>query len=213
MTDTAVDVSEDQSIWHYRQFAQFVAILQKHELWFSRLDCLPDPFEGRSVGYQGDFRKLHDDHRRKGCVSCWTIDDEESELMWYAFAPGFGVAIRCTKAALKASFKLPGADMIEVNSVTYEPDWSQGTPDFAFVKRRGFEREQELRAFLPYKYEYDEGGRIIEPTYCGRAVPVDLSSLMAEVWVAPNSPDWFEGVVRRELKQYGCDGTPVKRRS
>ncbi len=134
--------------------------------------------------------------------------------MWYAFAPGFGAAIRSTKSKLKASFEPPAADKIKINSVTYEIDSSRGAPEcYAFVKRRGFKREQELRLFIPYEYEYDQGGGIKEPTYSGKAVPVDLNSLMNEVWVPPNSPDWFVGVVTVELEKYGFGGIPVKRRS
>lgn len=95
----------------------------------------------------------------------------------------------------------------------YEIDWSKGSPEsYAFIKRRGFRREQELRAFIPYEYEW-EGNKVIEPTYAGRSVPVQLRSLMAEVWLAPNSPDWFERVVRAELEKYGYGETPVRQRS
>src|ERR1035438_9631230 len=65
MTDNAVGVLEDQSIWHYRQFAEFVAILQNQTLWFSRLDRLRDPFEGRS-GREGRLFEKADAHMRKG---------------------------------------------------------------------------------------------------------------------------------------------------
>jgi hypothetical protein len=36
---------------------------------------------------------------------------------------------------------------------------------------------------------------------------------MAEVWVSPNSPDWFETAVSVELEKYGYDRTLVKTRS
>lgn len=139
-------------------------------------------------------------------VSCWTVADEESELMWYAYAPGFGVAIRSTKGRLKASFGPPDADKIEIDSVKYG---CHGP----FGKRKGFKQEQELRAFIRYEYEHDDRGTMIEPPYAGKPVSVELRTLMAEVWVSPNSPDWFERVVRVELEKYCYGGTPVKTRS
>ena len=212
MTDNAVAVSEGQFIWHYRQFAEFIAILQNQALWFSRLDRVRDPFEGRS-GRQSRFHETADEHTRKGCVSCWTIDDEESELMWHAYALGFGVAIRSTKGRLKASFRPTDADKIVIGSVEYGIDWSEGPPEsYAFVKRRGFKREQELRAFIPYEYEYDGRGSPVECTYAGKPVSVELRSLIAEVWVSPNSPYWFEEVVNVELKKYSYERIPVRRR-
>src|ERR1022692_824222 len=171
MTDNAVGVLEDQSIWHYRQFAEFVAILQNRSLWFSRLDCLRDPFEGCS-GRRSTFHEMADAYTRLGCVSCWSIGDQESELMWHAYAPGWGVAIRSTKAKLKSSIMPPVADKIVIGSVQYGIDWSQGPPDsYAFRKRQGFKQEQELRAFLPNDNQYDKpSGQPIEPTHSGKPV-------------------------------------------
>lgn len=219
MADYAAGVAEDQPIWHYRQFAEFVAILQSRSLWFTRLECLRDPFEGRS-GRKSRFHDGCDAHTRKGCVSCWTIDDEESELMWCAYAPGNGVAIRSTKGRMAASFVPPDAGRIMIESVEYGIDWSDGLPHiltinhgYAFHKRRAFKWEHELRAYLAYEYEYDAGGDLVEPAYTGKSVLVELKTLMAEVWVAPYAPDWFRAVVEKELETYGYGDIPVKRRS
>jgi len=221
VTDHAADIPEDKTIWHYRQFAEFSSILQNRALWFSRLDFLRDTFEGRSdQTYKSKFHDDADAHTRKGCASCWTIDDEESELMWHAYAAGYGVAIRSTKARLKASLLPPNAEKIMIEPVEYGTDWSDGLPRFytmnhgyAFRKQRAFKWEHELRAYLPYEYEYDRGGGVVEPTYAGKSVLVEHSTLMAEVWVAPYAPDWFTAVVKRELEKYGYAELPVNRRS
>jgi hypothetical protein len=56
MTDRAEGtLSDDAVIWHYTAFASFVSILQSSRLWFSRLDRLRDPFEGR---YEDDALAL-----------------------------------------------------------------------------------------------------------------------------------------------------------
>ena len=208
MRDTAAGVSEDQPIWHYREFADFVAILQNQGLWFSRLDRVRDPFEGLS-GRHGRFHRRADDHTRKGCVSCWTVDDEESELMWYAYAPRFGVAIRSTKGKLMTSLKPPEAGNIVIGAVQYGIDWSTPPESYAFVKQRGFKREQELRAFIPYEPEY-RSGNLIDCACAGKLVSVELRSLIAEVWLAPSSPQWFERVVTLEMEKYGYGAIPVR---
>ena len=225
MMDYADEIPEDQAIWHYRQFAEFASILQKSALWFSRLDRLRDPLEGRSDQiYKSKFHDDGDAHTRKGCVSCWTIDDEESELMWCAYAPGYGVAIRSTKRRLKSSFLPPNAEKILIGSVEYGTDWKNGPPRFlsinlgfdfpgyAFRKERVFKGERELRALLPYKYEDGPGGEVVERTYAGKSVCVELSTLMAEVCVAPYAEDWFKAVVEKELEKFGCAKVPVRRR-
>jgi hypothetical protein len=215
MTDRAEGaISDDAVIWHYTAFASFVSILQSGSLWFTRLDRLRDPFEGRSEHpYKSEFQLRAEDHTRKGCVNCWTIDAEESELMWYAFAPTFGVAIQSTKAGLKSCFRAPERDEIEIGVVEYGTDWSSGGPEsYAFLKRRHFKREQELRAYIPYKYEYDKSAKIVNPDPEGRAASVDLRTLFGQAWVAPSSPNWFQSVVKRELASYGYPDIPVQRR-
>ena len=138
--NSAIPVSDNATIWHYTAFASWVSILQKKKLWFTRLDNLRDPLEGRSEHpYKSDLHRRAEDHTRKGCVNCWTLDEEESDLMWYAFAPTFGVAIRSTKGKLKASFKTPDADKIKINVVQYGTDWTSDEPEsYAFLKRRHF---------------------------------------------------------------------------
>ena len=101
-----ITVSDDAVIWHYTAFASWVSILQKQKLWFTRLDKLRDPHEGRSEHpYKGHLRSRAEDHTRKGCVNCWTVDKEESDLMWLAYAPNFGVAIQSTKGKWRACFR------------------------------------------------------------------------------------------------------------
>jgi hypothetical protein len=210
MKDTAAAVAEDQCIWHYRQFAEFVAILQKEKLWFSRLDRLRDPLEGLS-GRQTKFHEKADAATRKGCVSCWSMDDEESELMWHAYAPGNGVAIRSKTRKLKASLKPSGADKLMFGAVEYDYNWSRLPESFAFIKGRAFKWEQEFRAFLPYEPKC-RNGSLVDCTYTGTLIAVDLHSLIEEVWLAPYSSNWFNQVVSKEMEKWGYAGIPVKTR-
>ena len=216
--DCAHPVSEDQSIWHYRQFAEFVSILQKGKLWFSRLDHLRDPFEGRSaLARKSEFFAKAEAHTRSGCVSCWTIGECESELMWYAYAPNWGVGIRSTKGKLKAALGQANVSKIVINRVTYEDvpvkrstlseeERLRAYPE-VFRKARHFQGEEELRAFIPPEELCAFGAG-----YRGKLVEVDLRVLLSEVWVAPTAPEWFEAVVRTELEKYGYQTVPVKSR-
>jgi hypothetical protein len=215
MTDYSEVVQDAAIIWHYMALAKFVSILQNGALWFVRLDCLrDDPFEGR-CGHGGRFWEKVDAHTRKGCVNCWAFDPEESDLMWHAYAPGFGVAIQSTKRMLKASLAPSSPDRIFIGQVQYGTDRSKIPPDSpyiaAFGKPGAFKWEQELRVLIPYESEHYPPG--IEPPCPGKLVPVQLSSLVAEVWIAPNSEKWFKQVVEFELRKYGLDNIHVKERS
>jgi hypothetical protein len=215
MTDrSASAVPDDAVIWHYTAFASWVSVLQKEKLWFTRLDKLRDPLEGRSEHpYKSDLRLKAEDHTRRGYVNCWTIDQEEADLMWLAFAPNFGVAIQSTKGRFRASLKAPEADEIKIDLVKYGTDWTVDEPEtYAFLKRRHFKQEQELRAYIPYKYKNDAFGKTVESDVAGRSVSVEIGVLFQEVWVAPTSPDWFLTVVEEELAMYGYSAIQVRRR-
>jgi len=102
------DLAHTDTIWHYTSFPAFFSILQNSGLWFTRLDHLRDPFEGRSPqGFKNHLMHRLEEHTRKGVVSCWTVDTEESDLMWYAYAPAFGVAIQSTKGQLMSAMSDP----------------------------------------------------------------------------------------------------------
>jgi hypothetical protein len=129
--------------------------------------------------------------------------------MWRAFAPTFGVAIQSTKEHLASAVKEP---KLEIDVVKYGTNWADCTPDsYAFLKRRHFKGEQELRLYLPYSYKYSHG-KVVRPQPLGRSVAADLNTLFDGIWVSPTSPKWFQSVVSRELKTHGLDRIRVRAR-
>lgn len=175
------------AIWHYRNFSEFVAILQNRALWFTRVDKLHDPWEGRSM--MPDKPPEVADHEEKGlrqmCVSCWTIDEDDSDLMWMTYAPQSGVAIKSTAGRLRVSLL---KTFIHLMEVPYGP---LNTHD-PFRKRSRFKREREYRVVDIRRCESD-----------GVLWNVDLEKLIDEIWVSPYAPRWFGDVVKNLLNQYG----------
>lgn len=210
-------ISDDQIIWHYRAFANFVWILQNKALRFSCLNELRDPCEGRFEDdlHKSKLMRAYESKVREGWVNCWTIDDEESDLMWYAYAPDFGVAIKSTKGALKEAVRLENKDAY-IGKVRYGTDWAAGSSedpyDNAFLKRRHFSREEELRIYVATKSEYPEDEPQSKVDSGGIAVPADLSKLMQALWVSPHAPRWFLQVAKSELANYGFGATAVETR-
>ena len=214
-------VREDQSIWHYRDFAEFVSILQNGVLWFSRLDQLRDPFEGRSARARvSKFFAKAERHTRGGYVSCWSINESESGLMWLAYAPNWGVAIRSSKRGLIAALGQANVGKIVIGCINYdfvvpaktstlsEEEQLQAYPE-VFRKACHFTGENELRAFIPPE-ELCVGDAKLGPEYDGKLVRLALPDLLCEVWVAPTAPYWFKPVVEAELSKYGYGAVPVR---
>lgn len=127
-------------------------------------------------------------------VSCWHINEHESDAMWKIYAAsGKGVAIESTVENLRAS--LGGRKDIQIDAVRYDfddPVIEKGHKRyFLFQKRRCFEHEKELRATLLLPCE----GR-------GIPVPCDLGTLVTRVWTSP----LLENYVRDAIEAL-CVGT------
>src|SRR5437867_3764830 len=88
------------SIWRYMDFTKFVCMLQNEGLYFSRLDCLGDPFEGsrshadeglRADQYSSAVRAAsaaftQSSILKRVMVNCWHMSEHESAAMWGLYA-------------------------------------------------------------------------------------------------------------------------------
>ncbi len=143
---------------------------------------------------------------REVMISCWHMGNAESAAMWRIYtSAGKGVAVRSTAtrliAALPAQQEDSAITVSVVNYVDYAhfpvPDPAHALIPFLY-KRESFSYEQELRAMLIHR----DG----PPFY---AVPVDMTTLVESVYVAPGTPDWKREVVKSLLDRYGL-GVAVK---
>jgi len=126
--------SEDLVIWRYMDFTKFVALLETRSLFFARITCLDDPFEGSFPVSQTPLDRILgmlpqnafpegaritispspglEDHwkvmRNWAMVSCWHALAHESAAMWKLYAPtSVGVAIRSTVGRLRQALGTP----------------------------------------------------------------------------------------------------------
>lgn len=194
------EIAESAKIWHYTSIPALFSILQRKQLWFTRLDKLEDPWEGRSWHWH---KSLHDsaseDYERKALVHCWHIADGESDVMWKVHAPSFGVAVQSAVGRLKQA--LSGPEKVVCAPVRYGTDWNRlPPPRYAFQKMRHFEGEREYRAHIDHKYSYDALGKRVEVQEDGRYVDIAPDILIEEVWLSPHSPQWFHAVLQTALR-------------
>lgn len=76
-----------------------------------------------------------------------------------------------------------------------------------FLKRNCFSAEKEVRAIIQkpvhhYDMTQDEI-RSIWAEEVGEYIPVDVETLIDEVYVSPKAPEWFKNQVKSVLNQYG----------
>jgi hypothetical protein len=207
-------------IWRYMSFAKFVAMLEARALYFSRLDCFTDRFEGTlskaSVGLDeelsvevnaqmtyAEVRRFVRKLRKNLFVNCWFMSQGESEGIWRLYGGGDqAVAIQSTYSRLMKAISKRAIWVGTVRYIDYETDEVSFRWTFlpALHKRKAFEHEQELRAI------YDR----VFPTAevpLGEYEPVDLNALVAKLYVAPGSPCWFRETVKRVAERYGLNVT------
>jgi hypothetical protein len=207
--------NRSNQIWRYMSLASFISVLQKSQLFFTTLDRLDDPFEGRIllpkellignkiIPVEGLLLKSlanqQTEGRRRICVNCWHINDGESAAMWALYSKESGIAIQSTIVRLQRSFGSEPRDVCvgEVNYHDYTGRELIAMRQFEslhMTKRRSFEHEREIRAVVEvssYVHKY------------GIYISVDLPMLIERIYVSPVAPKWIASVVEGVMKRYG----------
>lgn len=122
-------VPQDETvIWRYVYFTQFLSILERSSLWFSRADLFEDPLEGSyskanvetredryiSEGFPEEHidsfldqeSKMNRLRRNTSYLNCWHINNRESMAMWDLYSmEGQGIAIQSQIGKLKQSLR------------------------------------------------------------------------------------------------------------
>lgn len=205
-------------IWRYLDMTKLLSILERQELYFSRVDKYKDPFEGAITkpaleemksrygwGENGMFKKV----KERMFLNCWHISEYESEAMWNLYSHlHLGIAIRTTVESLIKSINKEERFHVfigKINYLDYEKDKFDYGNIFCYFlnKRKSFEHEKEVRAIVDLGIEnpiskanelhYDEG----------LYIKVNVNQLIESIYLAPYSPDWFVELVDSIKIRYG----------
>jgi len=218
-----VEPPDETVLWRYMDLSKYLALLEYRELYFPRVTCLEDPFEGHlskptihrirtlSEGLCGEEvvkRKALGEQnirtfssfRHIFCVSCWHMSEVESDAMWGRYSErGDCIAVRSSFARFKKS--LASADQeihgTEIRYIDYDREEIDECQAFNWVrhKRKEFEQDREFRGI----YMGPSNGAP------GESVVVDVEELLDEVVVSPSSPSWLVDLVFRVTSRFGVD--------
>lgn len=209
-------------LWRYMDFTKFVYMLEHKALFFPLVDKLGDPYEGelsrgnkkwRSFVYsrakkKRNFEALENEisERRKSIyINCWHMNKIESAAMWKLYSKS-NEAI-CVQTTFH-SFVYALHDFIKVGQVKYIDYENEWIPEddvyYPFIyKRNSFSHEHELRALIDLTKKDEIDLSKIEITKTGIWVPVNLYKLVHNIYLAPDSPDWFKTLVEKVIVTYG----------
>lgn len=159
-------------------------------------------------------------------VNCWHINANESAAMWKLYMKSDeGVAIQSTVGRLIESAKQSTENIYigEIQYIDYNNDSFSSWNGFNAIvrKRQSFAHEQELRAVMwkfgdmhAVKYDYitkGMGSTILKtPDFSaayknhppGIEACNNMKQLIENIYVYPNSPAWFGGLVSETAKDY-----------
>ncbi|HUS76489.1 MAG TPA: hypothetical protein VMY43_10835 [Methanothrix sp.] len=239
-----IEPPKETKIWRYLDISKFIYMLSKKALIFPRVDKFKDPFEGsyskqhikiRESYYENitneditDFFKKYNKYKAYTFVSCWHMNEFESDAMWKLYLKSNdGVAIQSTyknliKALNEAENELEFL-VGQVEYIDYDNDFMIDDPNPIFTyyyKRKSFEHERELRAvftrvptemktFINLVSIKDNLNIFMDHSIdldnTVEIIPMNLNTLIEKIYVPPTADDWFKEVIESLLEKFGLN--------
>ena len=146
-----------------------------------------------------EMSEMNKTRRSRLYVNCWHKNTMESEAMWTLYVKDLsqGIAIQTTYDRLYNAIGRENMPVIgEVNYI----DYAQGTvymQDVEWYKRKSFEHENEVRII---QERHD-----VSQTCLGISLPVNLDTLIENIYVSPLAQSWFEDLANDILAKYGIN--------
>jgi len=216
-------------IWRFMSFAKYIALLEGEAVFFARADTLGDHFEGSQSRktvrererFRGIVEKNHgtlggsENARQLTFISCWHLNDRESEQMWKLYSGGSEsecVAVQTRFNLLRAALEegVPEDDeryWPYVGCVAYSDyESDQFCDDWVtpyIHKRKNFEHEKEVRAIIFLHRDRPPKAPSPEELRPGISVPVKLNDLIEGIFTSPSAASWFHELVRSVSEKFG----------
>lgn len=218
---TTNPTDDSRRVWRYMNFARFVWLLQKKQLWLSRADLLGDPWEvtpsyeqvaqARRVTWsviepaypigRNPLKEEIENWRGRTFVNCWTEQKHESHALWRVYCgPTEGVAIRTTLARLRHS-----VGDLPVDRVVYrDPELRPLGRDILLTEPLALEKlALEKRPMFAYEHEVRIISRRPEPSSdLGYPLAWDPAKVLEYVYVHPDADSAFMETVQEIVTQY-----------
>jgi hypothetical protein len=218
--------NDPRKLWRYMDFTKFASLLGTKQLFFTRLDKFRDTFEGsypinnfngvpitnlddgstslaegQTLDSINEMTSLYVEKLKTvAAVSCWHLNDYESAAMWDLYLKSNeGVAIQSSYESIINGFK-DTEGVLTAGKVEYI-DFEKGKipvenmGNSMMFKRKSFEHEKEFRIVNIEPLDSEIAGH-------GKAISVDINSLIEAVYVAPNSPQWIYDLVKLTMEKY-----------
>lgn len=213
-------------VWRYMSLSKLISIFEAHKIFLCRTDLFEDKYEGtlpridKELWKNSDFKPQYififlKSLRESTYVSCWHINNNESEAMWKVYCgSGEGVAIQTTYQKLRDSITEKNMHIGLISYINYENEKFPNLQGSYYPvnlmhpfmhKRKAFEHEKEIRIIKPcWELIYDSldapNAKIERPPVM--SFEVKLENLIESIFVHPLAPDWYFEIVKATTNRY-----------
>ncbi len=220
-------------LWRYICFSKFEKMIQQAGIFLARADTFSDKLEGTlspaNAAYRADVYRDNEEMahshekavqefekmKRWTYVSCWRIDETESERPWTEYIQGSdGVAIQTTYANL--AWHAQCVFCARVRYVDFKETWiieNNSLMPFMHKDAGQFSWENEFRIILqrfperPVSLDQTEFYACeSENPALGQILRLDLNSFIDEIVIAPGASLEFEACVHDLADRHGFGG-------
>lgn len=228
--DSYLETPPDEiTIWRYLDFTQFISILERKSLFFSRADKFSDPFEGSIPQPNKKVRelfakdkkesqkklllkklpKLYKKQKKLTYLNCWHIKAHETAAMWDLYSND-GITIKTNIRNLKESLRSYNENKLYLYEVKYidfekEPILREANSILPFFhKRKSYEHERELRILIQPISVFtspSQKGKDGGSDFDGY-VPINIDKLIEKIYVSPTAPDWLYDLIQNVNETY-----------
>lgn len=220
------------SIWRYQSLRKFEWTMREKALWFARPGTFQDPFEGSfslapvpvtKADAQRNGADSVEEHIQRNLipswtrarlialgnnyVSCWHLNEEESDGMWRLYGPTLGADNDsvCIESTYRRFWDATDENVFigVVRYLDYNLHELDPTNLFNLLlhKRKCFAHERELRAMIMAAGELSENGKVVK---------VELEKLIVSVRLPPGCSTEHEEKVRKLVSQHCPSATVLK---
>ncbi|WP_299207846.1 DUF2971 domain-containing protein [uncultured Dokdonia sp.] len=166
-------------------------------------------------------------------ASCWHINNYENYGMWKSYInTNEGVAIKTTVGNLmkslqnsKNSIVYGNVEYVDFNKLDIRKYFEhkkrngvQVMPIPSFFKRKSFSFENEFRAVIYFEFGITNAN-LINQDYIDNLIksqnrfyqePINLDDFCSEIYIHPDSPKWFDVLVRKVVDRYKINPVILK---
>lgn len=195
--EAAAGIASREHVWNEHYLEYFRATIRTPPDGYPSLTGTEADIDQEASRLLGKLRSAYA-RARDSLVSCWHINDVESEAQWQIYcSPGApGVAVRTNIDRLwRAMLDKQHANIGKVQYIDFKTSFASGDQRI-YCKRSSLAHEREVRAVLPNDR--------ISPLD-GILVKCNLNDLIEQIVISPFAPPWFGAVVRETTSRFGYD--------